>query len=219
MLDRVDKILAVAVLSKVFHREPVARPYAAAAFRLCLAALELQRPAQKNAFRHLKGVLLVCETAGAELPDLVGVIAFCIVLPAIFSADFQRHILHCCCRRKARAFPHVPAGRCYRGKLCGKVCPCPCADYCFSPFKDNIIVCRCYLCLYMDSVSLAVDCLSVFSRQVHYVAIVREIFLLDIIVFRAELLHVGIQIVSLHYIPDYACRCLVLKRCASCSLV
>lgn len=39
--------------------------------------------------------------------------------------------------------------------------------------KDNIIVCRCYLCLYMDSVSLAVDCLSVFARQVHDIAIVR----------------------------------------------
>ena len=111
----------------------------------------------------------------------MGIIAFCIVLPAIFSADFQRHILHRCCRREARAFPHVPACRCYRGELCGKVCPCPCADYCFSPFKDNIIVCRRYLCLYMDSVFVAVDCLSVFSRQVHYVAMVCEASLLNVI--------------------------------------
>ena len=111
----------------------------------------------------------------------MGIIAFRIVLPAIFSADFQRHILHCCCRREACAFPHVPAGRCYRGELCGKVSFCPCADYCFSPFKDNIIVCRCYLCLYMDSVSVAVDCLSVFSRQVHYVAMVCEASLLNVI--------------------------------------
>ena len=56
-------------------------------------------------------------------------------------------------------------------------------------------VCRRYLCLYMDSVSVAVDCLSVFSRQVHDVAIVREIFLLDIIVFRAELLHIDYQLI------------------------
>ena len=169
------------MLSKVFHREPVARPYAAVSFRLCLAALELQRPAQKNAPCHFHGVLLVCETAGAELPDLMGIIAFRIVLPAIFSADFQRHILHRCCRRKARAFPHVPSCRCYRGKLRGKVCLCPCTDYRFATLKDHIIVCRRYLCLYMDSVSLAVDCLSIFSRQVHDVAIVRVASLLNVI--------------------------------------
>ena len=121
--------------SKVFHREAVARPYAAVSFRLCLAALELQRPAQKNAPCHFHGVLLVCETAGAELPDLVGIIAFRIVLPAVFSADFQRHILHCCCRHEARAFPHVPAGRCYRGELCGKVSFCPCADSIFLHYR------------------------------------------------------------------------------------
>ena len=56
-------------------------------------------------------------------------------------------------------------------------------------------VCRCYLCLYMDSVSVAVDLLSVFARQVHDVAIVREIFLLDIIVFRAKLLHIDYQLI------------------------
>ena len=56
-------------------------------------------------------------------------------------------------------------------------------------------VCRCYLCLYMDSVSVAVDCLSVFSRQIHYVAIISEIFLFNIIVFRAKLLHIDYQLI------------------------
>ena len=136
------------MLSKVFHREPVAGPYAAAAFRLCLAALELHRSAQKHAPRHIHGVLLVRKTARAELFDFMGIIAFCIVLPAIFTADFQRHILHCCCRRETSAFPHVLAGRCYRGELCGKVCSCPCTDYCFATLKDHVVICRRYLCLY-----------------------------------------------------------------------
>ena len=136
------------MLSKVLHREPVPRPYAAVSFRLCLAALELHRPAQKNAPRHIHGVLLVCETAGAELLNLVRVIAFRIVLPAIFSADLKRDILHPCCRREACAFLHVPTGRSYRGELLRQVCPRSCGNQGLSILKDYIVICRRYFSLY-----------------------------------------------------------------------
>ena len=219
MLDRVDKVLAVAVPSKVFHREAVARLYVIVSLCLYVAALELERAVLYVGFGDRRRVFLVNNFFGGNLLDFLRVVALRVVLPRIPAPDFERDVLHRRRRRKAPAVHNAPARAGRSRKLPCHARLCPRTDYRLSPFEDYVVVARRYFSLHINSIALAPDRLPVLAGELSDVVIVSDVPLLRVVVLRAEFLDLGFQImIRDDFFYDLGC-CLAFKCLCAYALV
>ena len=182
MLHALNQIFAVALLGDIFHREAVARLYAVVSLCLYVAALELERAVLYVGFGDRRRVFLVDNFFGGNLLDFLRVVALRVVLPRVFAPDFERDVLHRSRRRKATAVHNAPARAGRSRKLLCHARLCPCADYRLSPFKDYIVITRCYFSFYINSVALTPDRFSVLAGELSDVVIVSDVPLLRVVV-------------------------------------